>query len=129
VSHRALKSWLTVPAFQRAYREARRRIVEGAIARMQRATGAAVRALRRNLTAARAADQIRAAQLILEGSLRAVELTDLAQRIEDLERALLERGSHDDTKPEAAAGAAGAAGDGPGPPAGHPHDHGGDGHS
>jgi hypothetical protein len=118
VSPRALKGWLSLPGFQCAFREARRRVVDGAVAQMQRATGAAVRALRRNLTAEKASDQIRAAQIILEGSIKAVELTNLVERIEDLERALLERGSHDDSNPDAAGG---AVGDSPGPADGHPH--------
>jgi hypothetical protein len=49
ISEATLARWLRVPAFIVAYRAARLRVVEAAIARLQRATGAAVRALTRNL--------------------------------------------------------------------------------
>ena len=45
----SLRRWLQRPDFRDRYREARQRVVEGAIASLQQATGDAVAALRRNL--------------------------------------------------------------------------------
>lgn len=88
ITDRTLRTWLTRPAFLAAYRAARRAIVEIAVARLQRATGKAVRTLTRNLTCGKASDEIRAALGILHHSLRAVEVTDLAEQLEDLKRQL-----------------------------------------
>ena len=49
VAERTLWRWLQLPAFQAEYRAARRHVVEGAISRLQCATGEAVEALQRNL--------------------------------------------------------------------------------
>ena len=75
VSEATLHRWLHLPGFQDAYRGARRQLVEGAIGRIQAATGTAVDTL---LTVARGgakdSDRVRAAGLLLEHALRG--LTD-----------------------------------------------------
>ena len=93
VGYRTLKAWLHEPTFQRAFRAARREIVETTIGQIQQATGRAVRALVRNFRCGKPAAEIRAAAVILEHSLRALQLTDLAERIEDLERQQCGRGA------------------------------------
>lgn len=80
-----LRRWLQRPEFLAAYRAARRRVVESAIARLQAAAEKAVAALERNLTGRRASNQIRAAVAILDRAVRGVELLDLAERVEALE--------------------------------------------
>jgi len=85
ISEATLARWLRVPAFIVAYRAARLRVVEAAIARLQRATGAAVRALTRNLRCGFPSAEIRAADLILAWAARGVELIDLAERVAALE--------------------------------------------
>lgn len=83
-----LRRWLADPAFQAAYRAARRAVVEQAVAQLQRASGEAVAALHRNLNAPRPGDQIKAALGILDRAARGVELIELAERLAALERRL-----------------------------------------
>lgn len=86
IAEATLQRWLKRPDFLAAYRQARRRIVETALGRLQQVTGKAVDALERNLSCGHAAIEVRAALGILEHSARAVELADLMQRIEVLEQ-------------------------------------------
>ena len=84
-----LRRWLAEPDFQRRYREARRQVVEQAIVRLQQAAGDAVMVL-----SAIAGDdsqpagaRVSAARTVLDQSFRGLELVDLVERIEQLERA------------------------------------------
>jgi hypothetical protein len=86
VGYRTLRVWLKDPAFNREYREARRQIVEEAVSRLQQTTLMAVLTLYRNLTCGNPGTEVRAAQVILEQSVKAVELMDLEQRVEELEQ-------------------------------------------
>lgn len=88
ISPNTLGRWLREPSFLAAYRDARRAVVESAVARIQDAAGEAVTALRRNLTCGRAGDEIRAAVAILDHAARGVELLDLAERLDALESRL-----------------------------------------
>jgi hypothetical protein len=92
VAEKTLRLWLKDASFQDAYRTARREVVEGSIARLQRATVAAVRTLRKALTCGHSATEVRAAIAILEHASRGVELVDLAQRIKVLEQARKQEG-------------------------------------
>jgi len=85
VSSATLFRWLQVPTFQARYRWCRRQIVESAIADVQAAAGDAVTTLRRNLACNNPAAENRAAQIILDLSLKGVELIDLVERVEKLE--------------------------------------------
>ncbi len=82
--------WLQEPAFEAAYRAARRAAVGQAIARLQHISGKAVDALLEVIdteyTPAPAAVRVSAAKAILEFSLKSLELEDLAARIEALEQ-------------------------------------------
>ncbi len=77
-------------AFIAHYRAARRQAVEQATARLQRMMGGAVDALERNLSCENPAVEIRAAQLVIEQSIKGVELIDLQERLERLELILTE---------------------------------------
>jgi hypothetical protein len=79
--------WLKDPAFQTAYREARRAVVQQAITQVQRATGEAVETLRSVMqdTTAPASAKVSAAKTILETAIKAVELEDLEARLAILE--------------------------------------------
>ena len=72
-----------------AFRKARREAVSVSIARLQHATGAAVATLLRIMTdrEAPASTRIRAADIILQGAFRGVELEDIEARVAELERA------------------------------------------
>jgi hypothetical protein len=86
VNEKTLRNWLKLPAFLAAYRDARRQTVEMALALLQRVTGLAVEALVRNLTTGKASSEVSAALGILDRAVRGVELVDLLERVEELER-------------------------------------------
>src|SRR5262249_19545356 len=92
VSEATLRRWLHRPAVRAACREARRRVVEDAGARLQQACGEAVEALRRNLACGNPRAEVRAAQIVLEQAVRGVELADLLARVEELEQLVAEGG-------------------------------------
>lgn len=77
------------PDFAVAFRKARRDAVLVSIARLQQATGAAVATLLRIMTdrEAPAPSRIRAADVILQGAFRGMELEDIEARVAELEQA------------------------------------------
>src|SRR5262245_28550089 len=79
VGEATLQRWLRRPAFRDAYRAARRRLLEAALARLQQSAGRAVEALERNLTCGQPAHEIRAAFGILDQAVKAQELLDLSE--------------------------------------------------
>jgi hypothetical protein len=91
VSQRTLYRWLSDPIFTGAYREARRKAVGQAIARLQHASADAVTALRSvmNDAEAPAPARVNAAKAVLELAVRVVELEDLETRVQELERAVI----------------------------------------
>jgi hypothetical protein len=95
VSESTLHRWLRLSEFQTAYRRARRGIVEAAIGRLQQTAGKAVDALDRNLTCGQPGNEIRAALGILDHAMKAVELLDVIERVEELER-LIKQGQDDE---------------------------------
>jgi hypothetical protein len=84
IGEATLQRWLRLPEFQVMYRQARRQVVEAAVGRLQQATGQAVEALQRALTCGRPSAEIRAGVAILDHSLKAVEVMDLAGQVEEL---------------------------------------------
>jgi hypothetical protein len=90
VSEATVGRWLNLPAFRDAYRAARRAVVEAAIGRLQQATGKAVETLERNLTCEHHGSEIRAALGILDHAVNAVELLDVVERVDELERLMRE---------------------------------------
>jgi hypothetical protein len=77
ISEATLQRWLNLPEFRAAYRKARRRLVEGAVGRIQAATGQAVDTL---LEVARGGakdgDRVRAAVALLDHALRGLPDAD-----------------------------------------------------
>src|SRR5262245_58454827 len=74
VSEATLHRWLHLPAFRAAYRQARRELVEGAVGRIQAATGQAVDTLLAVAKGgARDGDRVRAAVALLDHALRDFE--------------------------------------------------------
>jgi len=88
VSDVTIWRWMKQPEFKSRLRDARRAVVEGAIGHLQQAAVEAVETLRRSLTCGQPATEVRAATVILDQAVRAVELFDLAERIEHLEARL-----------------------------------------
>jgi len=88
VNEKTLRRWLREDtAFQAAYREARRAVVQHAITQVQQATGEAVETLRGVMQDAEApaSARVSAAKAVLETAIKAVELEDLEARIVALE--------------------------------------------
>jgi transposase-like protein len=83
--------WTQQADFRARLRDARRAVVEGAIGRLQQTATEAVETLRRNLTCGTPSVEVRAATAILEQATRAVELFDIAERVEQLEARLAVR--------------------------------------
>ncbi len=90
VSKTTMWRFLQLPEFQARYRAARRQLVEAAIAQLQSDCTIAVRVLREVAEDAEvlASSRVAAAKTIIEMSLRGVELSDLAERVERLESLL-----------------------------------------
>lgn len=104
ISEATLHRWLHRPEFQAAHRQARRSLVEAAIARLQQSASKAVEALERNLTCGQPSHEIRAALGILEHAVEGIELLDVVQRVEELEHLLKElRGEDSHETPRAPA--------------------------
>jgi hypothetical protein len=93
VSEATLARWLRRDDFRRAFRAARREVVESAIGKLQGATEEAVEALRRNLSSESGSIQVRAACAILAHATKAIELMDLVERVESLEGQQAHRGA------------------------------------
>jgi hypothetical protein len=89
VGEATLLRWLAEPSFKARYRDARRQVVEQAIVGLQQAAGAAVTVLSAIAgdAAQPAGARVSAARTILDQSFRGLELVDLVERIELLERA------------------------------------------
>jgi AcrR family transcriptional regulator len=93
VSEATVFRYLQDPEFQRRYRAARARLVEAAVALMQRLCADAVSTLAAVMhdTTAPASARVSAAKTILEQSIGGVELTELRQEVEDIKGMLAER--------------------------------------
>src|SRR5690242_16229554 len=84
ISEKTARLWLADPAFMQRYRAERRRLVEGAVARMQQAMGYAVNALLLLLKDGNDTAKFNAAKIILEHGCHAVETADILERLESL---------------------------------------------
>ncbi len=93
VAEVTLWRWLQSPEFQSRYRAARRQLVETAIAQLQSDCTTAARVLREVAEdrEAPASSRVAAARAIIEQSVSAVQLTDLQERLEEVERLLQEQ--------------------------------------
>ncbi|MFO7687492.1 MAG: hypothetical protein R6V60_15520 [Desulfobacterales bacterium] len=83
--------WLRDPAFQRCYKAARQQIVDISISQIQKASSEAVEVLRLVLhdNTAPASSRVSASKIILELSLKGLEVTDILERLGRLERAMM----------------------------------------
>ncbi len=105
VASSTLWRWRQTPAFQRALQDARRAAFGKALDRLAATAVDAAETLARNLACGTPAVEVSAARALLEQIRAAIELDDLAQRVERLEEAL--NGRNTDTLPGPAAGPAG----------------------
>jgi hypothetical protein len=89
VGPRTLYRWLNEPAFDAAYRKARRTAFGQGTARLQQATGAAVTAVLKIMVDPQtpASTRLRAADLVLTHGSKAIEIEEIEARVTVLERA------------------------------------------
>ena len=91
-----LLRWQKLPEFQKAYREARRAAHGQSTARLHQASSAAVTTLLRTMVDAGtpASTKVRAAEIVLNHSAKAIEIEDIEARVAELERAAEEVDPH-----------------------------------
>jgi hypothetical protein len=99
ISVRTMCEWLRNPAFDQAYAQARKSVLERTVARLLAKSMEAVEALQRNLNCGEPGPEIRAAVVILDKALKGSEVLDLARRVEMLENRLLPKGNHHEFEP------------------------------
>jgi hypothetical protein len=90
VAEQTLRRWLATDIkFLAAYRAARRAIMDTVVGKLQTVASKAVESLERNLTCGKPGDEIRAAIGVLDHAAKGLEVSDLMERVEELERLLL----------------------------------------
>jgi len=89
IGPRTLYRWMKEPAFDAAYRAARRAAFSQSAARLQQMSTAAVSTLGKIMVDpnAPAASRVRAADSVLDHAAKAIEIEDIEARVSDLERA------------------------------------------
>lgn len=93
VTEKTLLRWWQRPDFRESYREAKTRVVQHAMSRLQQASGQAVDALLEIVSNIQnpPSTRVTAAKAILEQAVKAVEWEDLLARLETLEEAVFRR--------------------------------------
>lgn len=92
VTPRTLYRWQNEPDFDAAYRKARRAAFGQCVARLQQASSAAVSVMLKILAdpSAPASARLRAADMVVTHSAKAIEIEDVEARVSELERAARE---------------------------------------
>ena len=85
IAERTIYRYLNEKDFQTEVRAARRSVVETSIGQIQGAASEAVETLKKNLHCGNPSAEIRAAQIILENSVKGIEMLDILERLEILE--------------------------------------------
>ena len=80
--------WMQDETFLRQYRKARRGILENTVAKLQSIAFAAIDTLERNLNCENPSVEVRSAAIVLEQSLKGLEILDVESRLEILEQNL-----------------------------------------
>lgn len=88
--------WMQDERFLGEYRKARRGIMENTVAKMQSIVFAAVETLERNLNCENPGVEIRSAAIILEQSIKGIELLEIEGRLEILEELVKHQGGRDE---------------------------------
>jgi hypothetical protein len=100
IGEATLFRWLQDTDFQIAYRDAKRRVVDQAITRIQRISGQAVETLKNIMidNDMPASSRVTAARAVLDMSVKAVELENLTSRIEAIEEKAINGGRYHEYK-------------------------------
>jgi hypothetical protein len=83
-----VRRWLQQPAFAQAYQQAREQLLARTIGRLQAAVFEVVDALSEDLKSLDVSTRHRAAQMILDATIRGTEALDLSRRLGELEHAM-----------------------------------------
>ncbi len=89
IDPKTLLRWLKVPEFQNAFREARRAAFSQSVARLQQGSSAAATTLLKIMVDQNApySTRVRAAECVMNQTMKALELEDVEARVSELERA------------------------------------------
>ena len=89
IDPKTLLRWMKVPEFKTAYREARRAAFSQTVARLQQGSPAAATTLLKIMVDQNApyASRVRAAECVINHSIKAIEIEDIEARVSDLEQA------------------------------------------
>jgi hypothetical protein len=93
VSERTARAWMNEPEFMRAFRQERRRLIDGTIARLQERSVQAGSVLVSLLKSENEAIKLGAIRTLLEYAVRGQDTAEILQRIEELEQRLLPPGT------------------------------------
>ena len=85
LSEKTLRRYLEDADFQKEFRAARRLVSEQNIVRLQSLHAGAIETLERNLTCENPSVEVRAAQIIIEGTRKDFETLDILERLEKIE--------------------------------------------
>lgn len=86
VTESTIYNWLNDDAFKTEYRRLKREAFEVSIGKIQQKTDKAIETLEKNLTCGNPNAEIRAAQILLDHSSKAIETMDILERLENLEK-------------------------------------------
>jgi hypothetical protein len=86
LNQKTLHRYLEDAEFQKEFRAARRIVFEQNIIRLQSLHAGAIATLERNLNCENPSTEVRAAQIIIEGSRKDFETLDILERLETLEK-------------------------------------------
>ena len=91
VGQSTLFRWMQDEKFQRYFRDAKKRVVDQSISRIQQVSGQAVETLRKIMTDDNmpASSRVACAKTILDMSIKAIELENLEVRVKSLEEHIL----------------------------------------
>lgn len=85
ISETTIFKWLNDEVFKSEYRRLRREAFEFSISQIQQTTDKAIETLKRNLNCGSPHAEIRASQILLEHTAKAIEIMDILERLEILE--------------------------------------------
>ena len=89
IDPKTLLRWMKVPEFKIAYREARRAAFSQTVARLQQGSSAAATTLLKIMVDQNApyASRVRAAECVMNQTMKAIEVEDIEVRVSELEQA------------------------------------------
>jgi hypothetical protein len=89
VSERTARTWMADPAFMRQFRQERRRLIDGTIARLQNRSVVAGYVLTSLLKSESEAIRLGAVRTLFEYAIKGADSAEILQRLDELEQRLL----------------------------------------